>query len=743
MPRRDRSTRNWPLIVAAVIAIVLGGLAAGHGHGYRLPGVDSLETRTIDWRFRARGPRPLVDDRIVVIGLDDETRHAAPDVFQTRRGWARLITALGATGPKAIALDLFFSAPEIILPSALAREVEASFAAAQAEPAPSPALITARTTLGKIVDSLHGDAVLADAIRGARVVVLGAVFRLIERADDRPATPPGEPPGLDKAQLGESVGGAATAPSAYAAVATLPALAAGALAAGAVNHYRDEDGVARRMPLVIEMGGRYYQAIALTLAGLVAGQPTRFFAARREVRLGRRVLPVTARLNYLGHAFPRVSAAAILDGRVGRAQLADKVLIVGFTHAAYDKVPTPFDPLADGVELHATLLHNLLHDELLRDGGWGPRLGSLLIFALIAILLQSGPVRRRLWLPLVVGAAALAAWIGLGQLLFARGIVVEMVAPAVMFAAVMLGATVTTLSVEGREKAALRGAFAQYVSKSLVERILANPKAARLGGERRELTVLFSDIRGFSRIAESIAPEKLADFMNEYLTPMTEIVLDSDGTLDKYIGDAVMAIWNAPLDIEDHASRACGAALAMQAALGPMNTRWRARDLPGVQIGIGLNSGPMAVGNMGSDARFDYTVLGDAVNLAARLEALTKEYEVDVLCGEATASAARGFVFRELDHVRMKGKDRPARIFELCGALGDDGVPTAAELTTWAHALAAYRRREFGDAAVQFLALAADRPGDGAARVMARRARDLAEAAPGADWDGVYDQRSK
>lgn len=746
MGRLDPATRNWPLLAALVTAITLGAAFAVHGHGCDVPGLSGLsglETRTIDWRFRARGPRPITDDRIVVVGLDDETRRAAPDVFQTRRGWGRLLDALGATEPKAIALDLFFASREVLLPEPLAAQVVAAYDAVAADPAPTPTVVVARDALAQVVEMLRGDEVLAAAVARAKVVVLGAMFRLIEREADRPTEPPRGRPGLEKAEVGESVGGAPTAPSAFAAVSSQPAIAAGALAAGAVNHYRDPDGVARRMPLVIELGGRHYTALALTLAGLVEAAPTRFYAARREVRLGARALPVTAHLNYFGKPFPRISAAAVLDGRAGKAELGGKVVIVGLTHAAYDKVPTPYDPLADGVELHATLLHNLLHDELLTDGGPALRLGALVCFAALAVVLQLRRVRRRMSLPLVIAVVALALWYALAQLLFARGIVVELVAPALMFAAAMLAATIATLSTEGREKAALRGAFAQYVSKSLVERILADPKAARLGGERRELTVLFSDIRGFSRIAESLPPERLADFLNEYLTPMTEIVLERDGTLDKYIGDAVMAIWNAPVEIPDHPTRACAAALAMQDALGPLNARWRARGLPAVQIGIGLNSGPMSVGNMGSESRFDYTVLGDAVNLAARLEALTKEYGVDILVGEDTAAGAKGFVFREMDHVRLKGKDRPARIFELCGRPGGAGVPTPDDLATWDRALAAYRRRAFADAGVQFLAIAAADPDDGAARVFAARARDLAEAPPGDDWDGVYEQRSK
>jgi CHASE2 domain-containing sensor protein len=286
------------------------------------------------------------------------------------------------------------------------------------------------------------------------VVVLGAMFRLIRSAADRPAAPPPEPPGLAKAQLSESVGGAATVPSAYAVAATLPTIAAGARAAGAVNHYRDDDGVARRMPLVIEFGGRYYQALALTLASLATKQPTRFVAAERAVHLGERALPTTARLNFLGRPFPRVSAAAILDGRSGARRARRKIAIVGFTHAAYDKVPTPFAPVSDGVELHATLLHNLLYDELLRDAGRRPRAGRDGGFAALAVALQLRRVRRRLWLPLVAAVAAIVGWDRdrPGAVRARRGDRAGGAGTA--FALTILAATVATLATEGREKAA-------------------------------------------------------------------------------------------------------------------------------------------------------------------------------------------------------------------------------------------------------------------------------------------------
>ena len=742
------SPRNWPLYaaIAAAVACVLAYVA--HGRVIEIAGLDDLERRSIDLRFRMRGPKPVRDPRIVIVGLDDQTRREAPEVFQTRRGWAKLITTLGEHRPRAIALDLFFSSPEIMLLGTLPDEVRAAAAAAAADPAPSPALVQARAVLDKVVEELRGDEVLAAAVAGAKVVYLGAAFRLIERAADRPGAPPRLPTGLEKGEVGEAIGGGGGAtPSAQGVAATLPLIARGAAGAGAVNHYRDPDGVARRMPLVVEIGGHYVASLGLNLAALAGGQSVRYVAASGEVSLGGRAIPssrAAVRLDYLGTPFPRVSAADVLAGRVPAGTLTDKLLLVGYTYHAYDKVPTPYDPLTDGVELHATLLHNLLHGGVLRDATPVVNLGALIVLAACAVLLQLRAVRRRAWLPIVGAVVIMLVWLALAQLAFERrGIVVEMVGPPLALLAVTLVAAAVTAATEGREKSRLRSAFAQYVSRTLVERILANPAAARLGGERRELTVMFSDIRGFSRLAESLPPERLADFLNQYLTPMTELVLERDGTLDKYIGDAVMAVWNAPVDVPDHAARACDTGLAMLERLTKLNARWQTQSLPSVAIGIGINTGPMSVGNMGSEARFDYTVLGDAVNLGSRLESLTKEYGVDILCGEATrAAAGTGFVFRELDRVRVVGKDRSVTIFELMGKAGAVAY-TADDLASWERMLGDYRARKFRSAEVELRTLLAGHPDDGPTQIFLERVRELTANPPGADWDGVYEQRSK
>ena len=441
-------------------------------------------------------------------------------------------------------------------------------------------------------------------------------------------------------------------------------------------------------------------------------------------------------LDVLGKGqIPNISAADVLSGKAPAASLKNKLVFVGMTYAAFDKLQTPHDQIANGVDLHATLAENFLSGRILGQAGPLTTLLAGLLLCGFVIAAQLRPVRRRAWIPPLIAAAAIAAFLAIAQVMFVAGTLLAVAAPIAMAFVVLAAATVGGLATEGREKAHLRSMFSRYVSRSVVDRLIADPARARLGGERKVLTVLFSDIRGFSAFSEGMGPEELSHFIGEYLTPMTELVLDSGGTLDKYIGDAVMAIWSAPIDLPDHAARACDVALKMQEALVDLNKRWKTQGKPEIAIGVGINTGPMSVGNMGTASRFDYTVLGDQVNLGARLEGLTKEYGVDVLVGEATATAAEGtFVFREVDLVRVKGRAGAAPVFELVGRAGTKVDPR------FAAALGAYRRRDFAAASVDFEALAAT---DRTAQIFAARCAALAAEPPPPDWDGVYDQKNK
>ncbi|MCZ7565289.1 MAG: adenylate/guanylate cyclase domain-containing protein [Burkholderiales bacterium] len=291
--------------------------------------------------------------------------------------------------------------------------------------------------------------------------------------------------------------------------------------------------------------------------------------------------------------------------------------------------------------------------------------------------------------------------------------------------------------VESRAKRQFTELFGQYVPPELVDQMARNPGKYTMEGRSEELTVLFSDIRGFTSIAEGMEPRELSQLLNEYLTEMSRVIGEHRGTLDKYIGDAIMAFWGAPVGEPRHAAQAVAAAVDMQAALGPLNVRFRARGWPELRIGIGINTGPMRVGDMGSQLRKAYTVLGDAVNLASRLEGLTKQYGVGIIVGEATRQAVGGMVFRELDRVRVKGKDAPVAIYEPVGPEGAVGKPRAEELRLWQQALKAYRAGDWDQAELALFNMQRLYPQIPLYEIYAGRVARLRAHPPAGRWDGV------
>lgn len=745
------TARNVPLVVAICAAVVALVAVALHVWLGALPGLEAVEGLTIDARFHIRGPRAPASDRVVIVGIDDATRARFPELVQTRKGYARLVRALTAYDVKATAFDVFFSEPEVVLPEPLADEVRAADLARASDPPADAVAQRLASLIGRVAEELRGDEQLAAAIAESRRVFLGAYFQLGGSSggdSGAGASPSPEPDGLLAARHGETAdaqaGGDRRPAHASAVDYTLPAIARGAVGAGSVNAFRDPDGVVRRMPLAIEYGGHEYMPLGLAVALFDQGAPrdTSYIAGAATLTAAGRALPVgraaTLALDVLGRGeLPRISAADVLAGTAPRAALAGKLAFVGLTFATTDKIATPLDPVADGIELHATLAENILAGRLLHLAGPITTLLAAALLCGLVVALQLRPIRRRTWVPPAAALAAILCYVAIGQLAFDREVVVALAAPIGAAAVTLVAAMIGGLVTEGREKLYLRAMFAHYVNHTVVDRLLADPSVAKLGGVRKELTVMFSDIRGFSKLAEGMRPEAVASFLGEYLTPMTDLVLASGGTLDKYIGDAVMAIWSAPIDLPDHAARACEVALRMQESLVELNRAWRAEGKPEIAIGIGVNTGAMAVGNMGSATRFEYTVLGDQVNLAARLEALTKDYGVGILVGDGTRRAAGdAFEFREIDVVRVKGRAGAVPVFELVGRAG------AAHDARFGDGLAAYRRREFGAARAAFAACASSGT-DHAAHAMAARCAVLETAPPAHDWDGVYDQLSK
>jgi adenylate cyclase len=317
--------------------------------------------------------------------------------------------------------------------------------------------------------------------------------------------------------------------------------------------------------------------------------------------------------------------------------------------------------------------------------------------------------------------------------------------PIAQILGMFVAATTWRFAAEEREKRRARETFGRFLAPAVVDDVLASGGAVRLGGDKRVLTVLFADVRGFTSIAEKLDPRALLELLNEYLTPMTEIIVSGhQGTLDKYIGDAIMAFWGAPQEQADHALRACRAALAMVERLDALRARWREEGRPEVDVGIGINTGPMSVGFVGSQDRFyNYTVLGDAVNLASRLEGANKEYGTRILLGAETRAAAGGAVVaRALDVVRVKGKREPIRIHELL-ALAPAPPALAAFVERFEQGLSAYEARRWDEAIARFGEADALRGGDPASRAYVERCEAMRRAPPGPAWDGVFQMRSK
>ncbi len=751
---------NAPLATAAAATLLCAGVYAGHRAGWwQVPALQRFELTTIDARFKLRGERKPKDDDIVILAVDDRTRAEAPEVFQTRRGWAKLLSAASKYEPLALGLDLFYAAPEVAISPEVIRKVRAAFEAlkAPADQPQTPDVKLAFEALDAVLEETRGDQALAAAIEQSQRIFLGVFFGQPETPGERQPRALPEPEGLELARFGEAVA-VAQPPSrrpfnASYVIRTLPSIGKGAVGAGAINVVEDADGEVRRVNAVLEYGGRYYMhmGLAMALAKLGHGAYASYVTGDNKILIGDTAVPVTRRgeaiLSQLGprQTFPYVSAADVLSGKAPKSALEGKLVFVGFADAARDKIETPFDSQIDGVEIHATLAYNILHGELMREAPAGTTLATILILGALLTLAQIRRVRqRRAWVAAVAALVLAVGYLIAADVVFAyRSYILEVAAPLMSVVFVALATLSVSLFTEGREKAQYRAAFSQYVNDTLAERIANDWSVATLGGERRELTVLFSDIRGFSRFSEKLEPEVLSDYLNEYLTPMTRLVMDEDGMLDKYIGDAVMAVYGAPIDMTDHAARACRTAMAMLMALEPLNERWRKLGLPEIAIGVGVNSGAMSVGNMGSDAKFDYTVMGDAVNLGARLEGLTKEYKVDVLVGQRTAEmASEHFLFRELDLVRVVGRESTARIYELVGPRGQVDV-TDDDIATYEQALDSYRAREWDRAEAGFRAYAEAHPGDGPSQVMLSRIENLREHPPGDDWDGVFAQVSK
>ncbi|MCU0701885.1 MAG: adenylate/guanylate cyclase domain-containing protein [Myxococcaceae bacterium] len=520
----------------------------------------------------------------------------------------------------------------------------------------------------------------------------------------------------------------------------------------------DLDGTIRRGALLVRIrdADELFPSMALKTAAVALGASIKPLLSGSRVSgvelVGASPRTITfdelspfALIDYPGASsgFTTYSIVDVVEGRVGRAELEGKAVLIGVTivGSSGDQRVTPFKELEPGVYTHAAILSNLLDGRML-ERPVSVLLVELLLMLLVSVVLGVAVPRLRFLFKALVISGVLALWLGGAWVAFNAGVHVALTVPlscllTTSFAMVFLG----YFAVD-REKGRMRSTFSRYLGEDVIAIALENPERLNRG-EKREMTVLFSDIRGFTTLSERMSPEALAAFINDYLSPMTAIVFDEKGTLDKYIGDALMAFWNAPLDQPDHALRACRAAVRMLERLDAMKPTWRAAGLPELEIGIGINSGPMVVGNMGSDVRVDYTVLGDAVNLGSRLEGTNKEYDTRIIISESTWQQVKdAVVTRRLGAVRVKGKRLPVNIYEVRG-LGRPSEADAAIIARFEEALARFIARDFEGAGVGFRAVLEAWPLDAACRRYLAQLEAFKAQPPPSDWDGVASLTTK
>ncbi|WEK52492.1 MAG: adenylate/guanylate cyclase domain-containing protein [Candidatus Kaistia colombiensis] len=482
----------------------------------------------------------------------------------------------------------------------------------------------------------------------------------------------------------------------------MPALDAAAKGLGSINWLQDRDQIVRRVPLVFRVGDALVPSLAAEalrvaqdagsyiLKGSNASGEAAFGRSTglNHIRIGALVVPTDADGAIWLRFRPSdpagfVSAKDVLDGSIPAHLMEGRIVLVGTSAAGLlDLRATPLDSAVPGVEIHAQVIEHILSGRSLTrpDFASGVEIAGIVgLGALLALILPHVSAVTAA----ILGVLAVGGILAGGFVAYLRaGLLFDPFYPALVIALLVTGSVLYTFRQAERARAGIRRAFQHYVSPAVVDEIIADPTRLELGGEMRELTLLFCDVRNFTTLAEGMSAAELTGFINELMAPLSDIILRHRGTIDKYMGDAVMAFWNAPLDDPDHARHALDAAEAMMAAMAGLNANWqrlaaeRGRAMPEVRIGIGINTGPCCVGNLGTAQRFDYSAIGDEVNIASRLEQLTKEYGLGVIVGEPTVRAAGTAGLVEIDRIRVRGRSGMSRIFTMAPA---DAAPDFVE----------------------------------------------------------------
>jgi adenylate cyclase len=700
------------------------------------PPVEEVRLRTFDTLQRF-DPRIKTARPVRIIDIDERSLAKYGQWPWPRTRIAALVSELTRLNAAVIAFDIVFSEPDRLTPGVAADTFQG----------------LDDTTRDKLRSLPSNDRVFADAMRRSRVVLAESGVPLavpkpeVELPQTALAMLGGEPqpflldfPGL---------------------LRNIPILEDAAAGRGLVSINPERDGIIRRIPMIMQAQDATFPGLSFEMLRVATGTDTIFVKSDRAgvKSVGVKGFEVPTDRNgqlwvHFAHQDPKIyiSAADVLDGKVTQDDVAQRLMIIGSSATGLNDVKTtPIDRSMPGVEIHAQVLESALTGKLLSHPNWAIGAELLATIVLGIAIIWVAPLFGAL--PLFgFGTAIVAAVVGTSWGLYAyERILVDFTYPLMSCLMIYLTLVFSSYFREQRQRRQIRSAFSQYMSPALVEQVAQSPEKLKLGGEERELTIMFSDVRGFTTISESYKhdPQGLTALMNRFLTPLTNAILDRKGFIDKYMGDAIMAFWNAPLDDTSHQINACEAALDMLERIDGLNKLREAEAEHGghvyipINVGVGLNTGSCVVGNMGSDLRFSYSVLGDSVNLASRLEGQTKEYGFPIIIGSNTALAVKDrFAILELDFIMVKGKKEPEVIYAIAGredTAQSERFQRLRNLTI--EMLACYRSRDWDGA---LAAIERGRSTDDAHSLESLydlyqvRIRAFQQNPPPPDWNGAY-----
>lgn len=735
---------HWQLALSVALLLIL--MLHALGGRFEIPWLTSLEWKLYDTRM-ALTMTQGEDNRIAIVDIDERSLAELGRWPWGRDKLAQLVDRLFQDYQIAVlGFDIVFAEPDTSSGLAVLQQLGQKELAGDAR---------FRQLLPALANNLDFDARFAKSLQ-QRPTVLGYYFS--HDNDNRYGQLPA--PVLPASTLRDA-GDALGEETGFGA--NLPLFMQHAASAGHFVPTPDSDGVTRRVQMLLRYQGQLYEPLSLALVRAYLDFPPvqavyppdsrqdDAYRAFERLQVGPLSIPVDAAGNALvpyrgpAYSFPYFPAVDVLRGKVAAEQLQGRIVLLGTSAPGLkDLRVTPVQSVYPGVEIHANLIAGMLDQTILNRPAYLLALEWLLLLlagALLTwVLLNFGPLVSSLTALLV-----LLSLVGLNLWMWQRW---HFVLPLASSVALIVG--LYTLNMiwgyffENRRKRQMASLFGRYAPPELVEKMSADPEKYTMDGQSRELTILFSDVRGFTSMSESMEPKILTRLMNEFLTALTQVIREQYlGTIDKYMGDCIMAFWGAPFDQPQHPRQAVLAALDMQRAIAELNPRLQQQGLPALQIGIGINTGRVTVGDMGSSFRKAYTVMGDAVNLASRLEGITKYYGVGIVVGESTQRAVPDVLFRELDRVRVKGKQQSIAIYQPL-ALAQVVLPAQQAATEQFHrALQAYRQQRWDEAEAMLNELQASFPQDQLYQLYQQRILHYRQHPPAADWDGVHEFDNK